>query len=248
MEAHAIPISKTDGGRPPAPSVFLQPIAPPVTLGLWGFFGSTMVISTYILGWWGSHSPKQVLFFFVINGALGGVAQFLAGLWSFKARDYIGSSLLTMWGTFWMAFAVLQTLGATHTITIPPLASPQPGYALWFIPLGTFTFLGSVVALSLRRGNLPLWLLLFTVGIGSWVFCAGLWSGSNLWERVAAWLFVIGALAAWYVGSMVMLESAWRRVILPLGRFRREANVPGTRTSYPTEYVAGQPGVRQGQP
>jgi len=237
-----------NGNRPPAPSVFLQPIAPPVTLGLWGFFGSTMVMSTWILGWWGGHDPKQVLFFFVFNGALGGVAQFLAGLWSFKARDYVASSLLTMWGTFWMAWAVLQALGATKAITIPPLASSQPGFAIWFIPLGTFTFLGSVAALSRRHGNIPLWVLLFTVGVGSWLFCIGLWAGSSTWEDVAAWFFVVGACAAWYVGSMAMLENAWRRVILPLGKFKREPNIPGRRISFPTEYLAGQPGVRQGQP
>jgi hypothetical protein len=36
----------------------LQPIAPPASLGLWGFFASTMVVSTWILHWWGdAHSP-----------------------------------------------------------------------------------------------------------------------------------------------------------------------------------------------
>jgi succinate-acetate transporter protein len=238
------------GGRPPgpAPGVFLQPIAPPVTLGLWGFFGSTMVLSTWILGWWGGHSAQEVTFFFVFNGALGGVAQFLAGLWSFKARDYIASSLLTMWGTYWIAWAILQALGATKAIMIPPLTKAQPGFAIWFIPLGIFTFFGSVAALSRRHGNFPLWLLLFTVGIGSMLLTVGLWTGLRSWEDVAAWFFVVGACAAWYVGSMTMLENAWRRVILPLGRYRREGNIPGAQITYPAEYAAGQPGVRQGQP
>lgn len=237
---------RTDG-RSLDLGVFLQPIAPPVTLGLWGFFGSTMVISTWLLGWWGHPGTADPGYFFVFNAVIGGLVQFLAGIWSFKARDYVASSLLTMWGTFWTAWGILQALGATHAITIPPPTTSQPGYAIWFIPLGTFTFLGSVAALSRKHGNLWLWLLLFTVGIGSWLFCIGLWTGNITWTKVAAWFFVVGACAAWYVGAMTLLRSAWRRVILPLGKFNRDSNVPGTPIEFPREYVAGDPGVRQGQ-
>lgn len=236
-----------NGHKTLTPGVFLQPIAPPVTLGLWGFFGSTMVISTWILGWWGAPGSTDPAYFFLFNGVIGGVVQFLAGIWSFKARDYVASSLLTMWGTFWMSWAVIQTLGATHAIVIPPFTTAQPAFALWFIPLGTFTFIGSVAALSKRHGNIPLWLLLFTVGVGSWLFCVGLWLGNTTWIDVAAWFFIVGACAAWYVGSMTMLRSAWRRVILPIGRFNRASNIPGTIVEYPIEDLASEPGVRQGQ-
>lgn len=234
----------TNDATAPATGVFLQPIAPPVTLGLWGFFGSTMVMSTWILGWWGHPGPADPGYFFLFNAVIGGVVQFLAGLFSFKARDYVASGLLTMWGTFWMAWGVLQALAATGTLTIPPLSTAQPAFAIWFIPLGMFTFIGSVAALSRRHGNLPLWLLLFTVGVGSWLFCIGLWTGVTTWTDVAAWFFIVGACAAWYVGAMVMLESAWRRVVLPLLKFSRPAMSP---RGFPTEYVAGQPGVRRGQ-
>jgi uncharacterized protein len=217
MATHAISRNHENGVAAPATGVFLQPIALPVTLGLWGFFGSTMVLSPWILGWWGSPGPTDPGYFFVFNAVLGGLVQFLAGIWSFRARDYVGSSLLTMWGTFWMSWGVLQALAVTGAITIPPLTTSQPGYAIWFIPLGTLTLLGSLAVLSRRHGNIPLWLLLFTVGVGSWLLCVGLWSGNKTWSEVAAWLFVVGACTAWYVGAMTMLRSAWRRVILPLG-------------------------------
>lgn len=232
--------------RRPQIGVFLQPIAPPVSLGLWGFFGSTMVISTWILGWWGAPGPKDPGYFFVFNAVIGGLVQFCAGLWSFKARDYVASSLLTMWGTFWMAWGVVQALGVTHAITIPPFTTPQPAFAIWFIPLGIFTFVGSLAALSRKHGGFFLWLLLFTVGVGSWLFCIGLWLGNTTWVDVAAWFFIVGACAAWYVGAMTMLHSAWRRVILPLGKYNRAANIPGRQVELASEYLGGQPGVRQG--
>jgi hypothetical protein len=43
------------------------------------------------------------------------------------------------------------------------------------------------------------------------------------------------------------LESSWGRVILPLGKPVRAANVPGQRITRPIEFERAEPGVRQGQ-
>lgn len=37
------------------------------------------------------------------------------------------------------------------------------------------------------------------------------------------------------------------RVILPLGKYRRAANVPGEQPVYPIQFEFGEPGVKQGQ-
>lgn len=251
VKAPTISRDGAPAGAPPGgsfrPGVYLQPIAPPAAYGLFGFFASTMVLSSWILGWWGTPGPTDPGYFFLFNAAFGGIVQFTAGLWSFKARDYVGSSLLTMWGTYWMAWGILQALGAAGTITLAPLGTPQPGFAIWFIPLGLATFLGSIAALSRKRGNVPLFALLFTIGVGSLVLAVGLWAGSMTWIDAAAGLFVAGAICAWYVAAMALLLSGWNRVILPTGKFSKEANIPGRQIEFPTEYTLGQPGVRQGQ-
>jgi succinate-acetate transporter protein len=234
----------TDGHLAPA-RVYLQPIAPPVTVGLWGFFASTMVLSTWMLHWWGTTASPML--FFTFNAAFGGLAQFLAGLWSFRARDYIASSLLTMWGGFWMAWGLMQGLAAARVVPVLAPTTPNPPLAVWFIPLAIFTLAGALAALSPKHGNVPLFVLLFTVGAGAACVCGGFWTGSTLWQDTAAWLFIVGACAAWYVGAMTMLHDAWQRVILPLGKFRARANIPGARTLYAVEYPYGQPGVRHGQ-
>jgi succinate-acetate transporter protein len=233
--------------RPPA-HVYLQPISPPVTLGLWGFFASTMVVSTWLLGWWGNDASAQ--YFFEIAAVFGGLAQFLDGLWSFRARDYIASALLTMWGTYWMSYGFMVALGTAGVLTIPKLDEPFPAFGVWFIPLGLFTCWGAIAAL---RENLPLFFLLGTVGSGCGAVAAGFWVGSPHWVGIGAWLFIFGAGWAWYVGSMAMLESAWGRVILPIGvvpgliKHPVAANVPGRTISQPAAYALGQPGVRHGQ-
>jgi hypothetical protein len=232
----------------PAARIYLAPIAPPATLGLFGFFASTMVVSTWILGWWGSPvgSPPTM---FEIAAMFGGLAQFAAGLWSFRARDYIGSALLTMWGTYWLGWGLLQLLAADKVVTIPPLDHPQAGFAIWFVPLCVFTSWGAIAA---ARENLPLFLVLATVGAGCGFVCGGFWTGSVTWIDVGAWLFVFGACFAWYTGAMLLLEYAWGRVILPFGivpglmKPPVLANRPGARISRPVEYALGQPGTRHG--
>ncbi len=226
--------------------VYLTPIAPPATLGLFGFFASTALVSTWLLHWWGSAASPPTMF--EVAAFFGGLAQFASGLWSFRARDYVGSALLTMWGTYWMAWGLLEGIAAAGVIRIPPESVANTGFAVWFIPLGLFTLWGSVAAI---RENVPLFMVLFCVGAGCWAICGGFWTGIPVWVHVGAWMFLFGAFFAWYTGAMILLEYSWGRVILPLGVLPRlmklpaRANVPGTVLSHPVEYLSGQPGTRR---
>lgn len=241
MSVHAAAPTSAREPAIPSPGVFLQPIAPPASLGLWGFFVANSLIATWIFGWWGG--PHSLSYIFVFPAALGGLVQFLAGMWSFKARDYIAAGLLSMWGTYWTAWGIVQGLGAAGALTIAPLGASQPEFAIWFIPLGLFTLTGAFSALSPTNGNLGVFGLLFTTGVGAILLCVGFWAGSMTWLEIAAgWLIAVSCFAI-YVASMFMLRSAWRRVILPFGTFKREGNIPGQQIDTPLEYPAGQPGV-----
>ena len=77
-----------DDGRPypdearleaPTARIYLTPVAPPASLGLFGFFASTMVVSSWILGWWGTPTGSRPTMF-EIAAAFGGLAQFAAGV------------------------------------------------------------------------------------------------------------------------------------------------------------------------
>lgn len=71
----------------PGVQIFLRPIAPPATLGLAGFAGSTWITSSYIANWWGNAESPTIFFPFV--GIFGGLAQFIAGVYGFHARDTV---------------------------------------------------------------------------------------------------------------------------------------------------------------
>lgn len=73
--------------KAPGVQIFLRPIAPPAALGLAGFAGSTWITSSYIADWWGNAESPTIFFPFV--GIFGGLAQFIAGIYGFQARDTV---------------------------------------------------------------------------------------------------------------------------------------------------------------
>lgn len=210
---------------------YLQPIAPPAILGLYGFAGATFIVSAHIAGWYGTGSTTEYLFPFA--ALFGGVAQFLAGMWSFKARDAIAATMFSMWGSYWVAFGVLYLLSATGTLSIPG-GSLFLGFGYWFIPLGAMT------AVAAATENAGLVVVLGSVAVGCGCFAVGLLTGTEFWEVIAAYLFLVGALSAFYVGSAIMLESVGRP-FLPVGKTRQASEKAEVNIG------AGEPGVMHGQ-
>ena len=109
--------------------IFLQPIAAPSILGLYAFMGATLIVAAHMAGWYGSETTPEFLFPFA--AMFGGVAQFAAGMWAFKARDALATAMHGMWGSFWMAYGILFALGATGTLTLP--SGKFVGLGFWFI-------------------------------------------------------------------------------------------------------------------
>ncbi|MER6874717.1 GPR1/FUN34/YaaH family transporter, partial [Amycolatopsis sp. NPDC000673] len=64
----------------------LSPVAAPSILGLAGFAVSTFMVAANLAGWFGD-STSTPLLLAPFAFAFGGVAQFLAGMWSYRARD-----------------------------------------------------------------------------------------------------------------------------------------------------------------
>src|SRR3954451_5201339 len=100
-----------------ATRVFLQPIAAPSILGLFGFAGATFIVASNLAGWWGT--PDSGLALAPFAAMFGGLAQFLAGMWAYRARDAIATAMHGTWGAFWLAYGILNILLATHVLTAP---------------------------------------------------------------------------------------------------------------------------------
>lgn len=219
----------------------LTPVASPSILGLFGFFAATLLVGSNLAHWWGTTASALVVFPFAVM--LGGVAQFLAGMWAYRARDGLATAMHGVWGGFWLAFGLYQLLVATGAL--PAVATPlDPAFGFWFIPLAAITGMGALAALA---RNLGLFAVLAPLATGCGFAAAG-WIGGYGWcLTVAGWLFVFAAGFAFYVASAMMLAAAYGRTVLPTGQLRAAATVPGRSLADPVEYPEGMPGARAGQ-
>jgi succinate-acetate transporter protein len=41
--------------------VYLQPVAAPSTLGLYGFAGATLILASHVAGWWGDSQSTSYI-------------------------------------------------------------------------------------------------------------------------------------------------------------------------------------------
>src|SRR3954471_4768841 len=149
-----------DGFAPPR--VFLQPIAAPSVLGLAGFAGATFIVASNIAGWWGS--PTSGLILAPFAAMFGGLAQFVAGMWAYRARDAIATLAHGTWGAFWLAYGILNLLLATHVLAAPVPWYHSPEVGFWFFALAITT---AIAAIAATAESLGLVAVLSTLAAGS---------------------------------------------------------------------------------
>ncbi|HET9074949.1 MAG TPA: GPR1/FUN34/YaaH family transporter [Solirubrobacteraceae bacterium] len=221
--------------------VFLQPIAAPSILGLFGFAAATFMVATNLAGWYGSPTSSPT-YLFPFAAVFGGIAQFAAGMWAYRARDAVATAMHGMWGSFWVAYGILWLLATVHALTLP--TGRFPALAFWFFPLAAITASGAVAA---TRKNLGLTATLTALAGGSGCLAIGYLIGSSAWLHTGGWILFAAAVCAFYTATAMMWAASLGRTILPLGEWNAEANVPGHHPILPIEFHEGEPGVRQGQ-
>lgn len=224
--------------------VVLSPIAAPSILGLFGFSAATFMVASNLAGWWGS--PHSLVYLAPFALVFGGIAQFLAGMWSYKARDGLATAMHGMWGSFWVAWGLLELLMASHVIAMPAGAATYfPAFGFWFVMLGLLTGIGAFAALPRGAGMVG---TLGCLSAGSCLLACSFLSGSIAVREAAGWVLVFSVgFAIYTAAALLLIETSGGRTILPLGKASREANVPGGRIMRPIQYADGMPGVRVGQ-
>lgn len=222
--------------------VFLQPIAAPSILGLYGFAAATFLVTAYLVGWYGTATSPPLIFPFAT--AAGGIAQGAAALFAYKARDALATAIHGIWAAFWLGYGFLNFMIALRLIPAPAPHAAVPELGYWFFALAAITLVGMIASLSeslaLTAVLAPLWVGVAFLGIFYTL-------GGTGWEKVGGYVTMASAFTAFYAASAMMLAATFGRVVLPLGKYRKEDNRPGGRLAYPIQFELGEPGVKQGQ-
>ena len=225
------------------PRVVLHPYAAPSVLGLYGFAAATFMVALHLAGVYGGAKTNGTLWPFA--AVFGGVAQFVAGIWSFRVRDTVATAMHGMWGSFWIAFGILNLLVVWGKLPDNPAGSvSDPAFAMWFWTLAAITAAGALAALA---ENVALFATLAVLAAGSVFLALGLSLGSTGWVKLAGWVLVASAILAYYLATSIMLLAGAGKVILPIGKPKKDANTPGAQPVKPIQLEWAEPGVKKGQ-
>ncbi|HET8599124.1 MAG TPA: GPR1/FUN34/YaaH family transporter [Segeticoccus sp.] len=242
------PYMHHDGDRPfemweGRSRIVLMPTAPPSILGLLGFMGATVMVGAWFAGWYGTPATPLIIFPFAM--VFGGFAQFAAGMFAYRARDGVATAMHGLWGSFWIAFGIMQLLVLGGLMPAIPKGAVNPSFAWWFIVLCVITGMGALASLA---ENLGMFTVLGLLAVASGFTAAAFWGGFSVSLTIAGYLFVASAAAALYTASAMMFKNTYGRVILPLGEWGgAHKNIPGRIPSMPIQYEGGMPGAKIGQ-
>ncbi|MFL5891146.1 MAG: acetate uptake transporter [Solirubrobacterales bacterium] len=203
--------SETDPTRSALERIGWTP-ADPGPLGLAGFAMTTFVLSMFNAQLVGSGGEPVVL---GLALAYGGLAQLLAGMWEFRTGNTFGAVAFTSFGAFWLSFAVFVAFFEPQVPTAE--LSSAVGLYLWaWAIFTTYMFVASLRT----TGAIALVFALLAV---TFILLAAGNSGDN--TDVIKWGGYVGlatAAAAWYASFAAVVNSTFRRTILPVVPLARE--------------------------
>jgi succinate-acetate transporter protein len=156
-------------------------------------------------------------------------------MWSYKARDGVATAVHGIWGAFWLAYAVLAGLVAAKLVPAPQDSVPELGY--WFGILAAITWVTTAAAAA---ENQALSWVLGILSLGSTCMAVAFFAGSHAWLLLASYILMISAVVAWYAASALMLDTAFGRIVWPVGK-------PKLTELSQIAMGLGEPGVIRGQ-
>lgn len=223
-------------------TISLSPIAAPSVLGLFGFAAATFMVAANLAGWYGNAQTPLVLFPFALTA--GGLAQFLAGMWAYRARDAVATGIHGIWGAFWIGYGLYYLLIAVGVLpsTANPIASGA--YGFWFIVLAAITWMG---ALAAATDNVALTATLVFLAAGSTLLAVALLGDYPVVQVIGGYVLILSAIVAWYLASAMMVQATFKRVVLPIGKRNLPPDPDATRGDNLIEYANGEPGLKIGQ-
>jgi uncharacterized protein len=173
------------------------PVANPGPLGLAGFALTTFVLSLINAG---ILSDTHVGIVIGLAVAYGGLAQFTAGMWEFRAGNTFGATAFTSYGAFWISFALIL-IGTGVTSSNAPDATAVGYYLLgWAI----FTGLMMLASLRTNAATAMVFILLFLTFL---LLAIGKLNGSTNIYQIGGFFGLATAIVAWYTALAGVLAS-----------------------------------------
>ena len=179
-------------------------VADPAALGLAGFAMTTFVLSLANVGLIpgaGSSVLGLALFY-------GGLAQLLAGMWEFVKGNTFGAVAFSSYGAFWLSFWWLLT---------NPEAAKAAGSAGVAAYLLAWTIFTAFMTIGAVKSSKVVMLVFIALTLTFLALTIGEFAGSTVIHNIGGGLGLVTALLAWYGAAASVINSTWKRIVLPVG-------------------------------
>jgi uncharacterized protein len=186
-----------------APVASVARFADPGPLGLAAFALTTFVLSmanaNFIPG--GGVAVLGLALFY------GGITQIIAGIWEFANKNTFGATAFSSYGAFWLAFWFLLVSGGAK-------GAGSAGIGLFLLAWAIFTLYMTFAAI---KTNVVLLLVFIALTLTFLFLAIGAFAGSDTISHIGGYLGLVTALLAWYASFAGVLNSTFKRVVLPVG-------------------------------
>jgi len=199
-----------DGGRPQ-----FRPIANPAPLGLFAFAMTTLMLSLINVQARHVVEPNMVVGMAI---AVGGAAQFAAGMWEFVCGNTFGATAFTSYGGFWIAWALIFIPG-TGILDPYVAATANPGdleNAVGFFLASWFIFT-SIMFLASLRSNAALASLFLFLSLTFMFLMIGAFTVKVKYTKIGGALGIVTAAIAFYTAASNLINSQTSYFALPVG-------------------------------
>ena len=180
-------------------------IADPSPLGLFSY-GITLGVLSFIH--LGVISGKATPFVVAISLPVGGIGMIIAGLWAFKRGSTFAGTALTGYGVFWINYFLLFGIYGKSV----PKAELGHIAGIWLAFWGIFTLVLFLASFPIDVAH-PFFL--FFLVITFFALAIGQWTASVAMIKLGGYTGLISVAGALYVAAAQLLESQYRRKILP---------------------------------
>jgi succinate-acetate transporter protein len=182
-------------------------------LGLWGFATGTWIAATIVGGLLPDGDLVAVAPILIL---FGGIAQFIAGLYSYRRVNALMANAFCCFGAFNTVIGVIALLQATHVL--PTAQSTNLIVGFFF---ESFGFIAAALMLGALRTNMVTVGVLATLAVG---YVLGgipslngtIASGSSVIGTIGMCFLFISSLLAYYAGAALLVNSTWKRHVLPV--------------------------------
>lgn len=183
-------------------------IANPGPLGLYAFGYTTALLQGFNTKWT-EEGTNELTYSFAL--LFGGLIQLLAGMWEIYRNNVFGGTAFSCYGGFWLGYGIYGML-VSSGVFMPPTEYAH-GLQMFLIIWGILTFIFFVGSIAI---NISLQVLFLSLTVTFFLIAAGE-GGHPRVLKAGGYFGVWTALVAWYIATAELLNSVYRRKVLPLG-------------------------------